>query len=134
MQSRSYPRATEPDLNSLANAIRAHIIAACGNDSFYLSWTGAKVVLEHANLSNVNNATVQAAVDAAHVRTNAGDAKALVDNMPPDERAKMRAILGALNYIRGCLNPAKPALSEAEFMASIKSELDGIVLDRPAKP
>ena len=133
MNARTYPRATEPDLPSFNDAIRAHVVSATGKDLFYTSWNGSAVVLEMPNFTNINNATVQAAVDAAPVATNALAAKRLIDEISPVDRAKELVHLDELNVVRGALNPAKAAISAADHFAAIKTKLDTIVLDRPVK-
>jgi hypothetical protein len=131
--TRSYPRPTEPDIPALADAIRAHM-ATAATGSFYVSWTGQSVVIEAANLANVNDATVQAAVDAAPAPSNKISVKRWVDEMPIPEKAMLLTILDGVNTIRGKLVPPLNAITPAQFLSAIKTKADEIVVDRPEKP
>lgn len=133
MQSRTYPRAAEPDILALSDAIRAHMTTAT-TGSFYLRWTGSAVVLEAPDLSRVNNATVQAAVTAAPAPTNRADVKRWVDSMPNPEKAAFLTILDGINLVRSKLSPALAAITPAQFLTAIKAKADDIVPDVPTKP
>jgi hypothetical protein len=134
MQARGYLRATEPDMNAIADAIRAHMIAATGNDTFCVSWAGGNVILSAPNLTNVNDATVQAAVDAAPAPSNKLTVKRWVDEMPLPEKAIPLTIIDGVNTIRGKLVPPLNAITPAQFLSAIKAKADEIVVDRPEKP
>lgn len=133
MNARTYPRATEPDIHALADAIRAHMTTAT-TGSFYLRWTGAAVILEAADLSRVNNATVQAAVTAAPAPSNKADVKRWVDTMPLGEKATFLVILDGVNLVRSKLVPPLAAVTPAQFLMAIKAKADDIVPDTPTKP
>lgn len=132
-EARSYPRATDIDLQSLAEALRSHL-AGLGIASPYLSWTGSAVVLSASSLSGVNDATVQAAVDAAPGPSNRLDAKRWVDEMPAPEKAAFLTILDGVNLVRSKLSPPLAAITPAQFLKAIKAKADEIVVDRPEKP
>lgn len=133
MPSRSFPRATEPHMPAIADAIRAHLDGK-GQPAFYLSYLNGHVILSAPSLSGVEDSVIQAAVDAAPVATNALAAKAMVDSLSPIDLAIERVHLDELNEVRANLNPAKAAISEAAHLGAIKSKLDGLIPDQPAKP
>ena len=125
MPSRSFPRATEPHMRAVEDAIRVHM-AGNGHPAFYLSYLGGHVILKAPSLSGVEDSVIQAAVDAAPVATNA-----LVDSMPAIDLAKERRHRAELNEIRAALNPAKAALTWDAHVVGIKAELDGVIPDQP---
>ena len=131
--ARTYPRASAIDTPSLADAIRAHMTAA-GQPSFYLSWDGSAVVLEAFALDGVNDATVQAAVDAAPAPSNKLSVKRWVDEMPAPEKAAFLTILDGVNLIRSKLSPPLAAITPAQFLNAIKAKADEIVPDGATKP
>lgn len=131
-QLRSYPRATEPDLVTLGDAIRVHMTAATLKP-FYLSWNGKAVVLEADDLSGVNDATIQAAVTAAPEPSNKAAVKRWVDNMPLGEKATFLVILDAVNLVRSKLVPPLVAVTPAQFLGAVKAKADAIVPDTPIK-
>lgn len=133
MQSRTYPRATEPDIPALSDSIRAHMTTAT-TGSFYLRWNGTAVVLEAPDLSRVNNATVQAAVTAAPAPSNKAEVKRWVDEMPLPEKATFLVVLDAVNLIRSKLSPPLAAITPAQFLYAVKAKADDIVPDTPIKP
>lgn len=132
-QTKSYPRATEPDIQSLSDAIRAHMATAT-TGSFYLHWNGADVIVEAPDLSRVNNATIQAAVTAAPEPSNRADVKRWVDSIPLGEKATFLVILDAVNLVRSKLVPPLAAVTPAQFLTAIKAKADNIVPDTPTKP
>lgn len=132
-QSKLYPRATEPDLVALSDAIRAHMTTATPKP-FYLSWNGKAVVLEADDLSKVNNATIQSAVTACPAPSNKADVKRWVDSMPNPEKATFLAILDQVNFIRSKLVPPLAAITPAQFLGAIKTKADEVVLDRIETP
>lgn len=123
--ARVYPRATEPDLPSLADAIRAHL-AAAGHPEFYLSWTGGSVVLEAASLDGVTDQTVQAAVDAAPVPSEMLTVKRYIDQMPLAERANFLTILDQINFIRSKLPTPLAAITPAQYVAAVKAKAESL--------
>lgn len=132
-EARSYPRATDIDLQSLAEALRSHL-SGLGITSPYLSWTGSAVILSAASLSGVNDQTVQAAVDAAPAPSNKLTVKRWVDEMPLHEKAMLLTILDGVNTIRAKLVPPLAAITTTQFLNAIKAKADEIVVDRPEKP
>jgi hypothetical protein len=131
--SRSFPRATEPHLKAVEDAIRSHM-SGNGHPAFYLSYLNGNVILKAPSLSSVEDSVIQAAVDAAPVATNALAAKAMVDSLSPIDLAIERVHLDELNEVRANLNPAKTAISEATHLGAIKAKLDELIPDQPAKP
>lgn len=132
-QARAYPRPTEPDLQSLGDAIRAHM-ATAATGSFYLAWNGQSVIVEAPDLSRVNDATVQAAVTACPAPSNRADVKRWVDEMPLAEKATFLTILDGVNLVRSKLSPPLAAVTPAQFLNAIKAKADEIVPDRAEKP
>lgn len=132
-QTKVYPRATEPDLAALSDAIRAHMTAAT-TGSFYVQWNGSAVIIEAPDLSRVNDATIQSAVTAAPEPSNKADVKRWVDSMPLAEKATFLTILDGVNLVRSKLSPPLAAVTPAQFIAAIKAKADEIVPDRAEKP
>ena len=121
----SYPRATEPDLPALADAIRAHLTAA-GHPAFYLAWTGSSVVLEATSLDGVTDQTVQAAVDAAPAPCELLTVKRYVDQMPLAERANFLTILDQINFIRSKLPTPLGAITPEQYVAAVKAKAESL--------
>lgn len=122
-QTRAYSRASEPDLQSLADTIRSHMTTAA-TGSFYLAWNGQSVVVEAADLSRVNDATIQAAVNACAVPSELADVKRYIDTMPLAERANYLVILDQVNLIRSKLPTPLAAITVQQYLAAVKTKAE----------
>lgn len=129
---RSYARATEPDLEELADDIRDHMVAT-GHQSFFLSWRTGLVFLEATSLSGVNDQTVQAAVTSAPAPSNRARVKRWIRQMPAEERCAFLTILDGINVIRAKLSPPLAAITPAQWLNAIEAKADETVPDLPAK-
>jgi predicted trehalose synthase len=118
-------RADMPHLTTLAGTL-APLLSVGNAGSFHLRWTGSAVVIEQAHFIGVNTASVDAAVLAAPSHTPALEAKAEIDAWPKPLKALTRLIAVELNRLRQNPTTVYPALTEAQVIAAIKTEIDGL--------
>lgn len=64
MTARSYPRATEPHIPSVVDAVRPLLVVANAG-GFYVSWANGVVTIEQGGWNNVDDGAMQAVIDAA---------------------------------------------------------------------
>jgi len=125
MAIRSVNRATAPHLPTLA-ATLAPLLTVANAGSFHLRWTGSAVQIEQASFTGVNTTSVDNAVAAAPVYTDALAAKSEIDNWPKPVLALVRLITIELNRLRQNPTTTFAAFTQAQVIAAIKTEVDNL--------
>jgi hypothetical protein len=125
MQALVVSRATQPHIPTLAGTL-APLLAVANAGSFHLRYSSGVVVIEQNSFAGVNTTSVQNAVASALAHTDALAAKDDVDNWPKPLRALVRLIVTELNRLRTQPTTAFAAFTEAQVLAAIKAEIDGL--------
>lgn len=124
LEARSFPRATAPYPPSLGTAL-----AGVVPGSFHISYNGA-VVIEAADWTGVNLATVQSAVDAAVEDSAPERAKAAVDGtqgLPAClVEAMARALVPVLNQARTTPTTSFAAITADSVRTSLKAQVEAL--------
>lgn len=115
METRTFPRATEPHRQSLA-AVLTPLIG--GHAQRYDKGTLAI----DAEFGAVTDAQVQALVDAAPEASVALDTKARIDGLSQVEKAIALTMLDLVNQERARHSAA--AVTPAQFIAAVKARVD----------